>query len=222
MAQFNRLQVLQGLSDQGFLPIFYNPDLDTALNIARSCAQAGIRVIEFTHRGDRAHEVFDGLLKAQKTEGLDLVLGIGSIVESATAAYYINLGANFIVGPSFSREVATIANLRKVAYIPGCATPTEITTALESGVEYVKVFPASELGGANFIKAIRGPLPWVSVVATGGIKVDDSLKDWFKAGVSAVGLGSELFPSDLLSKKDWPTLSKKLSEVKALVQKARS
>jgi 2-dehydro-3-deoxyphosphogluconate aldolase/(4S)-4-hydroxy-2-oxoglutarate aldolase len=195
MAQHSRLQVLNTVIETGLVPLFYHADCNTAQQLVHACLDGGARVIEFTNRGPAALEVFTALAKQAPSE---LVLGVGSIVDAPTAALYLAHGANFIVGPMFNPEIARLCNRRKVAYMPGCATLTEISTAEEAGVEIVKIFPGETVGGPTFVKAILAPCPWTRVMPTGGVDAtEDSIKAWFDAGVSCVGLGSKL-----ITKKD--------------------
>ena len=202
MARHSRLAVLDALYAQGMLPIFYHAELETCKTVTEACAEGGSTLIEFTNRGDRAFLRFTELEEYCAQSLPHMILGAGSIIDSETAAFYINAGANFIVGPNFEPEIAKLCNKRKVAYIPGCASVSEIVTAYEAGVEFVKIFPAQEVGGPSFIRALKGPLPQVSIVATGGVEINDSLKGWFDAGVSVVGLGASLFPAAALKSRD--------------------
>lgn len=198
MARIPRLSVYQTIRQVPLVPVFYHADATVCAGALAACYRAGIRAFEFTNRGDFAHERFADLSRLCAREFPDMALGAGTILDAPTAALYLQLGANFIVGPTFSDEVARVCNRRKVAYMPGCATLTEVTTALEWGVEIVKVFPGDVLG-PGFVKSMLGPLPFVSAMVTGGVEPNrDSLQKWFGAGVLAVGMGSQLFPKDVL------------------------
>lgn len=206
MAKYNRLHVLNTIIETGLVPVFYNPDIETAVKIVEACLDAGVRCVEFTNRGDRAHLVFEKLMEHFADDDR-LILGAGSIIDPATAAIYIQLGANFIVGPVFNPEVARICNRRKIAYSPGCASPSEISTAEEYGVEIVKIFPGSQVGGPSFVKAVRGPMPWTYMMPTGGVAPEEeNIKAWFEAGVVAVGMGSKLIRKDLVAQGDFDTI----------------
>ena len=175
------------------MPLFYEPDLEKAKDILRVCYRAGVRVIEFTNRGDFAHETFGALIKFVAAELPGMVLGIGTIVDAGTAALYIQLGTNFVVTPMIHDDVARTCNRRKIAWIPGCATLSEISRAEELGAEMVKLFPGDMLSPA-FVKGLKGPMPWTSVLITGGVEPNrENLEAWFKAGASGVGMGSKLF-----------------------------
>ncbi|APU68890.1 bifunctional 4-hydroxy-2-oxoglutarate aldolase/2-dehydro-3-deoxy-phosphogluconate aldolase [Christiangramia flava] len=194
MAKFSRIGVVQEMEKTGLVPVFYHSDLETCKNIVRSSYDAGIRVFEFTNRGDFAQDIFAALVRYAEKECPGLMLGIGSVIDPATTAMYLQLGANFIVSPIMNPEMARICNRRKVAWMPGCGTLTEISEAQECGAEVVKIFPASEVGGPSFIKAVKGPMPWTSIMPTGGVSPNkENLQEWFGAGAHCVGIGSKLF-----------------------------
>ncbi|MBI4305498.1 MAG: bifunctional 4-hydroxy-2-oxoglutarate aldolase/2-dehydro-3-deoxy-phosphogluconate aldolase [Chloroflexi bacterium] len=222
MSRYCRLDVLNQIRQVGVVPVFYNADVETAKAIVRACVDGGARVLEFTNRGDHAWEVFSELERHCEKEIQAAVLGAGSVIDSATAALYINNGASFIVGPSTNPEVATLCHRRKVAYIPGCATPTEISNAEALGCDVVKVFPGDSVGGPDFVKAVLAPMPWSSVMPTGGVDITrESLAGWFGAGVFAVGIGSKLISSDIVKARDWPALTKRVRSTIQLIQGIR-
>lgn len=209
MAKFTRLQVYQTIVDTGIVPVFYHSDVNIAKNVVKACYEGGIRAFEFTNRGDFAHEVFRELVKWADKECPEMILGIGSIVDAPTAALYIQLGTNFVVGPLLNPEIFKVCNRRQIAYSPGCATTTEIGLAQELGAEIVKVFPGGNVGGPSFVKNIKGPMPWSRIMVTGGVEpTEENLSAWFKAGVSCVGMGSNLFPKEVLKNNDWNTITK--------------
>jgi 2-dehydro-3-deoxyphosphogluconate aldolase/(4S)-4-hydroxy-2-oxoglutarate aldolase len=179
--------------------------------------------VEFTNRGDQAHLVFAELMSYAVRECPQLILGIGSIVDALTAALYIQCGANFVVGPVLNAEVARLCNRRKVAYCPGCGSAGEISAAEELGVEIVKLFPAQQVGGPAFVKAMLGPCPWTSIMPTGGVDATrESLSVWFKAGIVCAGLGSKLITKELLAAGDFDGLAAKVRQVIAWVGEVRS
>ncbi len=187
-----RLDTLVSIVETGVLPLFYSGDADLARRITDALRAGGVRAIEFTDRGPGAWSVFSTLTAAAARHDRDAILGAGSIRDPFAADRFIAAGARFIVGPSFNAEVARLCNLRRVPYLPGCATPTEIVTAEESGSELVKVFPGDSLGPA-FVKAIRGPLPDTQVVVTGGVSASEaSVNEWIGAGATCLGFGSAL------------------------------
>ncbi len=210
------------MEEVGLVPLFYNADVETSINVIKAVSAAGCKVVEFTNRGDRAFEVFREVLVYFEKEDPSLILGIGSVQDVATAGLFINLGANFVVGSVTNPEVARLCNRRKIAYFPGCGTATEVAAAEELGCEVVKIFPGSELGGPSFVKAITGPCPWTKVMPTGGVDATwENLKGWFDAGVVCVGMGSKLVRNDLISKKDWASIQTLAEQCLAWVKQAR-
>ncbi|WP_336702275.1 bifunctional 4-hydroxy-2-oxoglutarate aldolase/2-dehydro-3-deoxy-phosphogluconate aldolase [Chryseobacterium indologenes] len=194
MARFNRIEVALMAKQTGIVPVFYHEDIDVCKKIVKACFDGGARVFEFTNRGDFAHEVFAELVKYVVKEIPEMILGIGSILDPATASLYIQNGANFIVAPILNPEVAKVCNRRKIAWIPGCGSVSEISYAEELGAEIVKIFPATQVGGPEFIKAVKGPMPRSNIMPTGGvIPTKESISEWISAGAYCLGLGSQLF-----------------------------
>ncbi len=221
MARFMRLEVINTVLDTGLVPLFYNGEVETAIEIVATCARGGARVIEFTNRGEAAYPVFTELVKHFATADPSVILGIGSIMDAPTAALYLAAGANFIVGPSFNAEIARLCNRRKVLYVPGTATETEIATAEEYGAEICKVFPGDTLG-PGFIKAVLGPCPWHRLLPTGGVDATEaSIGEWIKAGAAAVGLGSKLITSQTVKAHDFDGLANKVTQCVGWVRKTR-
>ena len=222
MARFARLTVLNSMIDVGLVPVFHHEDINTAKSIVGALARGGARAIEFTNRADHAFETFSELERYCSSDHPEVILGVGSVIDEITAGTYINLGANFVVGPSLDRRVAEVCNRRKVAYSPGCASPTEITLAHELGCEIVKVFPGGLVGGPAFVRAVHGPCPWTLIMPTGGVDItNDSLTDWFAAGVACVGIGSKLVSSDLVEAEDWETLEQRTAGVISTISSLR-
>lgn len=222
MAKFTRLQVYQTMVNTGIVPVFYHSDAEVAKKVLKACYEGGIRAFEFTNRGDFAHEVFAGLVKWADKECPEMILGIGSIVDAPTAALYIQLGANFVVGPLLNPEVFKVCNRRQIAYSPGCATVSEIGLAQELGAEIVKVFPGGNVGGPSFVKNIKGPMPWSRIMVTGGVEpTEENLSAWFRAGVTCVGMGSNLFPKEVLKNGEWHKITELCSQSLSIVNKYR-
>jgi len=222
MARFSRLEVLNRIVEVGLVPVFYHGDIEVASQVLAACAAGGVTVFEFTNRGDHAIDVFQELERriAKQTPGL--ILGAGSIVDEATAALFVAHGANFIVGPLFNERVARFCNRRKIAYLPGCATATEISTAEEAGVEIVKLFPCELVGGPEFVKALLGPCPWVRIMPTGIRQVTKAgLAEWFKAGIVAAGIGRELLKKEFVEQRDYAAITKRAAEIRQWIQEAR-
>ena len=206
MPRFTRLEVLNKVMEAHVVPLYYNKDIEICRNVLKACYDGGLKVFEFTNRGDNAQEIFNELNKIAAKEMPDLIMGIGSVIEPSTAAMYIQMGAAFIVSPILNEDMAKICNRRKVAWMPGCMTVSEISKAEELGAEFVKIFPAN-LGGPKFIKAVKGPMPWANIMTTGGVTPDpENIKTWFDAGASCVGMGSQLITKQIVTDKDWTKL----------------
>lgn len=194
MAKYTRIETVQVMKATGIVPVFYHKDLEVCKKVIEACYNGGARVFEFTNRGDFAHEVFGELIKYVNQNFEGMILGVGSILDAGTTSLYMQLGTNFIVSPIVNAEMAQTCNRRKVAWMPGCGSVTEISYAEELGAEVVKIFPGSQVGGPSFVKAVKGPLPWASIMPTGGVSpTEENLKEWFGAGVHCVGIGSKLF-----------------------------
>lgn len=219
--KFDKAEVWQKMSQTGMVPVFYNADAATAWEVVRACYAGGVRAFEFTNRGDFAHEVFAEVMRRVRKDCPDMALGVGSVVDPSTAALYLQMGADFVVGPLLNTEVARICNRRCVTYVPGCATPTEISLAQECGCFLVKVFPGDVLG-PKFVKSILAPMPWTKVMVTGGVApTEENLREWFKAGASCVGMGSKLFPKEVLAAADWQAVSDRCRQTLALIAHLR-
>jgi 2-dehydro-3-deoxyphosphogluconate aldolase/(4S)-4-hydroxy-2-oxoglutarate aldolase len=208
MAKFSKVQFLEAISATGMVPVYYHQDAETAKNVVKACYEGGVRVFEFTNRGDFAHEVFTELMKYAVKECPKLILGVGSIVDAGTAALYLQLGANFVVGPSFNPDVAKVCNRRLIPYTPGCGSVSEIGFAQEAGCDLCKIFPAGSVGGPSFVSNIKGPMPWSMIMATGAVEpTEENLSAWFKAGVTCVGMGSKLFPKEAIQTGQWEVIT---------------
>lgn len=222
MAKFSKLQVLGAMASTGMVPVFYHKDAEIAKNVIKACYEGGVRAFEFTNRGDFAHEVFAELVKFAAKECPELILGIGSIVDPATAALYLQLGANFVVGPMFNPEIAKICNRRLVPYTPGCGSVTEISAAQEAGCDLCKIFPAGNVGGPSFVQNVKAPMPWSMLMVTGAVEPTlENLSGWIKAGVTCVGMGSKLFPSDVIAAKEWSKITTYCNEALVIIKTLR-
>jgi 2-dehydro-3-deoxyphosphogluconate aldolase/(4S)-4-hydroxy-2-oxoglutarate aldolase len=222
MARFTRLDVYRRLLDEAVLPIFHHADPEVSCRVVAAVAAGGAGFCEFTNRGDQAIEAFRAAVAHASRSLPEMILGAGSIVDEATAALYIAQGANFIVGPSYSEGVARLCNRRRVAYLPGCQTATEIATAEEMGVEIIKLFPAQAAGGPGFIKQLLGPAPATRILPTGIEEVSvESLATWFKAGACGVGLGGKLIQPDRVAAGDFAAVTRRVAEVREMVRLAR-
>ena len=223
MARFKRTEVYNTFYNTGIVPLYYNADVSIVKEVVKAVYNGGARVFEFTNRGDYAHEVFAELNKWAEKECPEMIMGVGSVVDEGTASLYIQLGANFIVSPSLNENIADVCNRRKIAWLPGCATLTEIHKAESLGCEIVKIFPAGQVGGPSFIKAVLAPSPWSSIMPTGGVTPEkENLENWIKAGACCVGLGSKLISKELVVKEDFLTIEKLTAESLKIVKNAKS
>ena len=222
MALYSRLQVASVMQETGLVPLFYNADVNLGKEVLKACYYGGARLLEFTARGDFAFEVFSELNKYAIKELPGMILGVGSITDAAAASMFMQMGANFVVTPSLRKDIAIICNRRKVLWSPGCGSLTEINTAEELGCEIVKLFPGGTYG-PEFVKAIKGPQPWTSIMPTGGVSPSqENLSEWFGAGVSCVGMGSKLISKEILVKKDFKKLAQNVKDAINIIKKIRS
>ena len=205
----------------GFVPLFYHSDISVAKEVLKACYEGGARLMEFTARGDFAFEVFSELVKYAAKDLPGMILGVGSITDAAAASFYMQLGANFIVTPVYRKDIAIVCNRRKVLWYPGCGSLTEIAQAEEMGCEIVKLFPGGSYG-PSYVKAIKGPQPWTSIMPTGGVSpTKESIEAWFSAGVTCVGMGSKLISNEVIASGDYKGLENKVSKALALIESAR-
>ena len=223
MARFNKIQVLSAMQATGMVPVFYSNDVEIAKKVIEACYKGGVRVFEFTNRGDYAHEIFGELNKWCVSHCPEMILGAGTVIDAPTGMLYIQLGANFIVGPNFNPEVCAVCNRRLVPYTPGCGSVSEISDAQAMGCDVTKVFPAGNVGGPSFVKNVLGPLRWSNIMVTGAVAPDENnLSEWIKAGVFCVGMGSQLFPNERILASDWQYITDKCAEALGYIVKARS
>lgn len=217
MARFTKETVLKTMREHKFVPLFFNNDINVCIEVVETCYKGGARLLEFTNRGDFAHEVFAELEKYCAKNLPELILGVGSITDSGICSLYLNSGANFIVTPVFREDIARVCNRKKVPWSPGCGSLTEICTAEEMGCDIVKLFPGGTYG-PGYIKAIKGPQPWTEVMPTGGVNItEENLRSWFDAGATCVGIGSKLISKDIVANKDFDLLLKNVKSVVKIV-----
>lgn len=222
MAKYSRLEVANVMAETGMVPLFFHTDVELGKKVIKACYDGGARLMEFTSRGDFAFEVFGALNKYALAELPGMILGVGSITDAAAASLYMQLGANFIVTPVLREDIALVCNRRKVLWSPGCASLTEIARAEELGCEIVKLFPG-DVYGPKFVKGIKGPCPWTSIMPTGGVSTDkDNLKSWFDAGVTCVGIGSQLISNEVLKSQDFDGLEATVRATLATIKEIRS
>ena len=221
MAQYSRIEVAKVMSETGMVPLFYHPDIELGKEVLKACYKGGARLMEFTARGDFAFEVFAELNKFAIKELPGMILGVGSITDAGAASMFMQMGANFIVTPSLREDIAIVCNRRKVLWSPGCGSLTEINKAEELGCEIIKLFPG-DIYGPGFVKGIKGPQPWTSVMPTGGVSpTKENLESWFNAGVTCVGMGSQLISKEIIASKDFNKLKQEVKNTLTLIKDLR-
>jgi 2-dehydro-3-deoxyphosphogluconate aldolase/(4S)-4-hydroxy-2-oxoglutarate aldolase len=222
MARFARLEVFNAILDIGLVPLFYNGETNSAIEIVSALTRGGARVVEFTNRGEMAFQVFTELVRHFKNSDPSVILGVGSVIDAPTAALYLTSGANFIVGPNHNPEISRFCNRRKIAYLPGCATETEIMQAEELGAEICKIFPGESAGGPTFVSSVLAPCPWHRLLPTGGVEpTESSITEWIKAGAAAIGMGSRLVTATAVKDGNFDLIASKTAQTIAWIKKAR-
>ena len=222
MAQFSRIEVATTMKEVGMIPLFFNNDIELSKKVLKACYDGGAKLLEFTARGDFAHEVFGDLIKYTVKELPGMIMGVGSVSDAAQASLFMSLGANFVVTPLLREDIATVCNRRKVLWSAGCGSLTEIARAEELGCEIVKLFPG-DIYGPQFVKSVKGPQPWTSIMPTGGVSpTEENLKGWFDAGVTCVGMGSKLISKDIIANEDYAKLEMNVRKVLAIIKSLRS
>ena len=222
MAQFSRIEVATTMKEVGMIPLFFNNDLELSKKVLKACYDGGAKLLEFTARGDFAHEVFGDLIKYTVKDLPGMIMGVGSVSDAAQASLFMSLGANFVVTPLLREDIATVCNRRKVLWSAGCGSLTEIARAEELGCEIVKLFPG-DIYGPQFVKSVKGPQPWTSIMPTGGVSpTEENLKGWFDAGVTCVGMGSKLISKDIIANEDIAKLEMNVRKVLAIIKSLRS
>lgn len=216
-----REEILAALLEQGLLPLFYLDSKEESAEIMTALYRAGVRVFEYTNRGAAALENFKHLIELKNRSMPDLHLGIGTIKSLQDAETFLNAGADFLVSPIINPEVGKLAQQTGLLWIPGCMTPTEIDLAQQYGAMLIKIFPANILG-PEYIASIRELFPGQHFIPTGGVDLTAAnISAWFKAGVSAVGMGSKLISKSLVQKKDYASLQENTRNVLQTIKENR-
>lgn len=218
MAYYSKYTVLNQLFTDRLVPLFYHSDVEVSKKIIAACYHGGSRLLEFTNRGDFAVEQFSELSKYVLNELPGMILGVGSLTDAASASAYIMRGANFIVTPTLKKDIAKVCNRRKIPWMAGCGSLTEINKAEEYGADIIKLFPGTTLG-PSFVKAILGPQPWSCLMPTGGVSTDkENLNLWFESGVVCVGLGSKLIVDQWVRDKDFQKITEAVKKTLATIK----
>lgn len=221
MARFTRIEVAKAMQQTGLVPLFFCDDVEKSKKVIKACYDGGARLLEFTARGDFAHEIFSELSKYAAIEIPQMIMGVGSVTDAAQASLYMSLGANFVVTPVLREDIALVCNRRKILWSAGCGSLQEIARAEELGCEIVKLFPGGTYG-PSFVKAIRGPQPWTSIMPTGGVSPDkENLKTWFDAGVTCVGMGSKLISKEIIRNEEYAKLQQLVEKTINIIQELR-
>jgi 2-dehydro-3-deoxyphosphogluconate aldolase/(4S)-4-hydroxy-2-oxoglutarate aldolase len=213
----NKDQVSQLIVNQGILPLYFNADETASVEVLRAIYKAGIKAVEYTNRGEAALKNFKKLIEVKNNEMPGLMLGVGTIKTLQQAEDYIAAGADFMVSPGFVKEVADYTLSKNIFYAPGCMTPSEIITAENTGIKFIKIFPGNILG-PEFISSIKEIFPHLLFMPTGGVDTTkENIEGWFKAGVCAVGMGSKLISKKLMEAKDYEAIEKNTREVLEMI-----
>ncbi|HEY8960307.1 bifunctional 4-hydroxy-2-oxoglutarate aldolase/2-dehydro-3-deoxy-phosphogluconate aldolase [Chitinophaga sp.] len=209
--------IIAAFEQSGIIPVFYHDDENVCLEVLQACYDGGLRVFEFTSRGENARKNFAAMRDRKLAAMPDLYLGIGTIKNAADAAIYAGMGADFIVCPVADPETAACCRSENITWIPGCMTPTEISVAEKNGAQLVKLFPGNVLG-PGYVKAIKPLFPQLKFMPTGGVEPTQlSMDAWFDAGVVCVGMGSNLLSKSLIENKDWDGLKEKIMQTFAFL-----
>lgn len=212
MAVKNALTIQEIITRGRIIPLFTHTDVTVCRKVLRICYEAGMPTFEYTNRSIDSYSVFLSLKAFRDAELPGMKLGIGTIKNAHQAEQYIKAGADFLVSPLFLSEIGVVASKHNILWVPGCATPSDIGMAENAGLSLVKVFPAKQLGGPDYIKAVKAIFPEMQFMATGGVEPKkEDIKDWFEAGAEILGLGSQLFPKQLLMNEDYETIRKNIA-----------
>ncbi|TKC00489.1 bifunctional 4-hydroxy-2-oxoglutarate aldolase/2-dehydro-3-deoxy-phosphogluconate aldolase [Pedobacter cryophilus] len=210
--------LLKAITDQGMLPLFFHPDEQKSIDITQTVYDAGVRVIEYTNRGKEALANFRKLKQVALETMPELMLGIGTIKNPKEAQDFIDAGADFIVCPIVTPEVAEVCQKADLLWIPGCMTPTEISIAQKNGAGLIKIFPANILG-QEFISSIKELFAGQLFMPTGGVDLSkENIGSWFKAGVCAVGMGSKLISKEIMTDGNYALLAQNTKDVLAVIK----
>ena len=214
--------IITTIKDQGLLPLYFHPDKEISLNILRALYRAGVRVVEYTNRGAAALENFRYMKSVAAEEMTGMLLGAGTIKTEKHAQDFIDAKADFLISPGWNKKVSRLAEDKKMLWVPGCMTPTEIMKAEENGAQLIKLFPGNLLG-PGFVSAIKELFPDVLFIPTGGVKLEEqNLTAWFDSGVCAVGAGSTLVDKKSIEEGDYVSLEAKTRNALDMINSVRS
>lgn len=218
----NTQQVTDAIVQQGILPLYFNADETISVEVLKAIYKAGIKAVEYTHRGETALKNFKALIQLRNSEMPDLLIGIGTIKNVSQAKEYLQAGADFIISPGFVPEIASFAVSNDVFYGPGCMTLSDIIATENAGIRFIKLFPGNILGIA-FLNSIKDIFPNLLFMPTGGVDMTkESIEAWYEAGVCAVGMGSKLIGKTLMDQKDYQTIKDNTAAVLKLIQSIKN
>jgi len=216
-----KAELLKLIPEQGILPLYFNKDEETSVELLRSLYSAGIRAVEYTNRGEAALNNFKAMRKVVDLELVGMYLGIGTIKDGKMAQTFIDAGADYIICPGLVESVAEVADRHDILWVPGCMTPSEIIKAETLGAKMVKLFPGNILG-PGFMSAIKELFPNLLFMPTGGVELDKAnIEGWFKSGVCAVGMGSKLVSKDVMENKKYAELIDSTKEALEIIKSLR-
>lgn len=214
-------EVLKVITDQGILPLYFNKDAQTSVDLLRALYKAGIRTVEYTNRGEAALANFAEMKKVIDAELPGMLLGVGTIKDAGQAEAFVNAGADYVISPGLVEDVAEWAEAKGILWVPGCMTPSEIIKAEKLGAKFVKLFPGNILG-PSFLSGIKALFPNLLFMPTGGVDTTkENISGWFKAGVCAVGMGSNLVTKDIMDNKQYDLLTENTTKVLEVINASR-
>jgi 2-dehydro-3-deoxyphosphogluconate aldolase / (4S)-4-hydroxy-2-oxoglutarate aldolase len=218
----NHTEIKKLIQQQGVLPLYFHEDADVSIEVLKALYAAGIRVFEYTNRGETALANFKKMKDVCATNYKDMLLGVGTIKSANAANAFIKAGADFLISPAWVDEVFTLCSEQNYLWIPGCMTSTEIAKAEARGITMIKLFPGSLLG-PSYVNAIKEVFPEMMFMPTGGVSLDKkNLEEWFRSGVVAVGMGSKLIGKEILSSKNYTLITALAKQAIDTIQEIRT
>ena len=200
--------ILDLIPQQGILPLYFNKDTETSIEILRALYHAGVKTVEYTNRGEAALKNFKEMKRVCESEMKDMYLGIGTMKNGEMAQQFVDAGADYLICPGLVESVAAVADKNDMLWVPGCMTPTEIIKAETLGAKFIKLFPGNLLG-PDFMSGIKELFQDLKFMPTGGVDTTkENLSGWFKSGVCAVGMGSKLVSKQLMEAKDYAAIER--------------
>jgi 2-dehydro-3-deoxyphosphogluconate aldolase/(4S)-4-hydroxy-2-oxoglutarate aldolase len=216
-----KADLLKLIPEQGILPLYFYKDTEVSVEVLKALYRAGIRTVEYTNRGEAALQNFIKMRAVCDSELDGMYLGVGTIKNDEMAHKFIDAGTDFIVCPGLVESVGKIADAKNMLWIPGCMTPSEIIRAENLGAKMIKLFPGNILG-PTFMSSIKTLFPDLTFMPTGGVDLDkENIAAWFKAGVSAVGMGSKLVSKSLLEERNYSEIEERTKQVIEIIKSVK-